>query len=70
MSPLIIAGYLTICFMVAMLGYKTRLGFFRSFLFSILLTPFLVTLFLLILSTLEPEAKDAESQDETGKSIS
>jgi len=56
--------------MVAMLGYKTRLGFFRSFLYSILLTPFLVTLFLLILSTLEPEADKMAIRDKTGKTAS
>ena len=70
MSPLVIAGYLILCFMVAMLGYKTRLGFFRSFLYSILLTPFLVTLFLLILSTLEPEADKMAIRDKTGKTAS
>lgn len=70
MSPLVIAGYLILCFMVALLGQKTRLGFFRSFLFSIMLTPFLVTLFLLILSTLGPEKKKSLDSAEAEKSNS
>ena len=57
MSPIIIGIYLVLCFMVGLLGYRTRLGFFRSFLFSLLLTPFVITIFLLILTTLGPEPK-------------
>lgn len=55
MAPVIIFAYLVLCLMVALLGRKTKLGFFRSLLFSIMLTPFLITLYLLIFSTLETE---------------
>lgn len=58
MSPMIILLYLLLCTMVALLGSRSRLGFLRSFFFSIMLTPFLVTIFLLILSAIEPEKKE------------
>lgn len=58
MSPVLIVGYLALCLLVALLGCQTRLGFFRSFVFSIMLTPILVTLFLLILSTLDSKSKE------------
>lgn len=54
MSPFIVA-YLILCLMVGVLGRKTRLGFFRSLLFSVMLTPILITLYLLIFATLETE---------------
>lgn len=66
MSPIIIAIYLVLCFMVGLLGYRTRLGFFRSFLFSVLLTPFVITIFLLILTTLGPEPKTGANSGATG----
>lgn len=54
--PITIAiEYLILCFMVALLARRTRLGFFRGFLFSIMLTPLLIMLFLLILNSLESE---------------
>lgn len=58
MAPILILAYMVLCFMVAILGRKTRLGFFRSFLFSIMLTPFLIMLYLLIFTTLESEARE------------
>ena len=58
MSPAIIVLYLVLCVMVSLLGSHTRLGFLRSFFFSVMLTPFLVTIFLLILATIEPEKKE------------
>lgn len=58
MAPILIFAYMVLCFMVAILGRKTRLGFFRSFLFSIMLTPFLIMLYLLIFTTLESEARE------------
>ncbi len=58
MTPIFILVYLVLSFMVAILGRKTRLGFFRSFLFSIMLTPFLIMLYLLIFTTLESEARE------------
>ena len=50
--------YLSLCFMVAFLGRRTRLGFFRSFLFSVLLTPLLTMLYLLIFDTLDTEREN------------
>lgn len=52
-------GYLILCFMVALLGRSSRLGFFRSFLYSILLTPLLIALYLLIFSTVDSEPNEA-----------
>lgn len=57
MTPIIIFAYLTLCLMVAMLGRRTRLGFFRSLLYSVMLTPFLIMLYLLIFTTIETEAR-------------
>lgn len=57
MIPLILV-YLILCLMVAILGWRTRLGFFRSFLFSIMLTPVLIMLYLLIFTTLDAEARE------------
>lgn len=58
MAPILIVIYLVLCFMVALLGRRTRLGFFRGFLFSIMLTPFVMMLYLLIFTTLEAEARE------------
>lgn len=57
MSPIVIFSYLVLCLMVALLGRRTRLGFFRSLLYSIMLTPLLITFYLLIFSTVETEAR-------------
>jgi len=65
MLAIIILVYLILSFMVALLARRTRLGFFRGFLFSIMLTPFLIMLFLLIFGSLESEARkldDAKSE--------
>ncbi|WP_306602442.1 hypothetical protein [Azonexus sp.] len=53
--------YLSLCVMVALLGRKTKLGFFRGFLFCVMLTPFAMMFYLLIFTTLDPE-EDARSQ--------
>jgi len=58
MTPFLAIAYMILCLMVAILGRRTRLGFFRSLLFSIMLTPFLIMLYLLIFTTLESEARD------------
>ena len=52
MPALVIAIYLVLCVLVGILGRGTRLGFFRCFLFSVLLTPFPVTIALLLINTL------------------
>lgn len=44
--------YLVLCLMVALLGYRTPLGFFRGFVFCVMLTPFVVMLYLLIFTSL------------------
>lgn len=53
MSPIVVVSYLALCIMVGFLGKSSRLGFFRSFLFSLVLTPIFMTLFLLILTTVD-----------------
>lgn len=57
---LIIVAYLILSFLVALLARHSRLGFFRGFLFSLMMTPFLLLLFLLILNSLESETKKAD----------
>jgi len=57
MVPIFTSIYMILCVMVAILGRKTRLGFFRSFLFSVMLTPILIMLYLLIFLTVESEAR-------------
>ena len=69
MSPTVV-GYLILCFMVALLGLSSRLGFFRSFLFSILLTPLSIAIFLLIFSTVDSKPKEASVPAERRKSNS
>ncbi|MBS4098542.1 MAG: hypothetical protein KGZ83_17095 [Sulfuricella sp.] len=59
MLPLIIA-YLILSFMVALLARRTPLGFFRGFLFSVMMTPFLILLFLLILTSLDSKTKKVD----------
>ncbi len=58
---MIFSIYLSLCFMVALLGRKTKLGFFRGFLFCVMLTPFSMMFYLLIFTTLDPE-EDLRSQ--------
>lgn len=60
MLPIIIIVYLILSFMVALLARRTQLGFFRGFLFSIMLTPFLIMLFLLIFGSLESETRKVD----------
>lgn len=47
--------YLVLALMVAILARKTRMGFFRGLLFSIMFTPILSLLFLLILSLVDSD---------------
>lgn len=55
MVPVILSLYFVLCLMVAILARSSRLGFFRGLLFSIMITPFLMILYLLIFTTLESE---------------
>lgn len=55
MVPVILSFYFVLCLMVAILARGSRLGFFRGLLFSIMITPFLMILYLLIFTTLESE---------------
>ena len=56
MMPVAIV-YLTLCFFVGILGRRSRLGFFRSFLFSIMVTPFVVMLCLLLFAAVDAEER-------------
>lgn len=58
---MILVVYLSLCIMVAFLGRKTKLGFFRGFLFSFMLTPLAMMLYLLIFTTLTHD-EDVRSQ--------
>jgi hypothetical protein len=67
MPPYLFLIYLFLCLMVALLGCKSRLGFLRSFLFSVILTPFVMTIFLLILAAFGPEKKTTGRMDDARK---
>ncbi len=67
MHPILLAVYLILCIMVGLFGRSSRLGFFRSFFFSVLLTPFLVTLVLLIISTLDVNPKGRPQSADANK---
>ena len=63
MPLLAVAIYLVLCVLVGLLGSGTRLGFFRCFLFSVLLTPFPVTVALLLISTVGTGDKEIQHAD-------
>ena len=54
MSPVFLI-YLTLAFFVGILGRRSRLGFMRSFAFSVMITPIIMMLFLLMFATYEAE---------------
>ena len=66
MSPLTIVAYLVLCLMMGILGRRTRLGFFRSLLFSIMVTPLVIMLYLLLLATVDADARRKEEAKEGG----
>ncbi|MGC0154770.1 hypothetical protein ACPRNU_20125 [Chromobacterium vaccinii] len=45
---MIVYSYLGLCLVVAYMGRRTRLGFLRTMLFSIFMTPVLMMIYLLI----------------------
>lgn len=53
--------YVVLCLVVAYLGRKTRLGAMRSLLMSLLLTPLIMFVYLLLFASLEAEAKSDQS---------
>ena len=57
MTPFTIVAYLLLCVMVALLGRRSRLGFFRGLLFSVMLTPLVIMLYLLIFGSTEERAR-------------
>lgn len=50
-------GYMLLCLMVALLGRKSKPGFFRTLVFSIMLTPLVMMLYLLIFTNLQAESR-------------
>ena len=66
MVPLSVVAYLALCLMMGILGRRTRLGFFRSFLFSIMVTPLVILLYLLLFATVEAEARAKEETKKGG----
>ena len=67
MPLMAIAAYLFVCFIVALLAVGTRLGFFRSFIFSVMLTPFAVAIFLLLLGSIDTETKKTQHSGDVPK---
>ena len=61
--------YLVLCLMVALLGYRTPLGFFRGFVFCVMLTPFVVMLYLLIFTSLSRREESGGSAKEGDPSL-
>ena len=66
MVPISAVAYLTLCLMTGILGRRTRLGFFRSFLFSIMLTPIVVMLYMLLFASMVAEAREKEGTKKGG----
>lgn len=63
MVPLSAIAYLSLCLMIGILGRRTRLGFFRSFLFSIIVTPVVIMLYLLLFAAVDAEAQEKTKKD-------
>jgi hypothetical protein len=55
--------YLVLCLMVAYMGRRTRVGFYRALLFSLMLTPLIVMVYLLIFETVDSERRRKEDRD-------
>ena len=55
--------YVVLCLMVAYMGRRTRVGFYRTLLFSLMLTPMIVMVYLLIFETVETERRRNEDRD-------
>jgi len=66
MVPMSIVSYLVLCLMVAILGRRTRLGFYRSLLFSIMVTPIVIMLYLLLFATVDAETRAEEGTKKDG----
>ncbi len=62
MPPLVAIFYLCLCIMIGILGRRTRLGFSRSFLFSIIVTPVVISLYLLLFAAVDAQAQEEESK--------
>lgn len=48
MTYLLFIGYVVLCLLVGLMGRKTRIGFLGTFVASLLLTPFIVFIFLVV----------------------
>lgn len=53
--PNVLLIYVVLCLVVAILGRKTRLGALRTLMLSLLLTPFVTFVYLLLFATIESE---------------
>ena len=65
MVPLSVVAYLALCFLIGILGRRTRLGFFRSFLLSIIVTPVVIMLYQLLFAAVDAEAQERTKKDGT-----
>ena len=59
--------YLVLCLMVAYMGRRTRVGFYRTLLFSLMLTPMIVMVYLLIFETVDSERWRNEGRDRANR---
>jgi hypothetical protein len=59
--------YLVLSLMVAYMGRRTRVGFFRTLLFALMLTPMIMMVYLLIFEAVDNESCRREEQDGAGK---
>lgn len=54
--------YLVLCVVVGYLGRKSKLGMMRSLLMSILLTPLVMFIYLLLFASIENEPRSGEQK--------
>jgi hypothetical protein len=54
MEILLFFGYLLLCLVVALLGRHTRIGYWGTFVVSLVVTPFLTFLFLVFFAPRSP----------------
>jgi len=55
--------YVVLCLMVAYMGRRTRVGFYRTLLFSLMLTPMIVMVYLLIFEAADSERRRQEDRN-------
>jgi len=69
MIPIAATVYLVLCLMVGIFGMGTQLGFFRTVFFSIMVTPFVVMVYLLLFAKLDAEKEREREQARKRRSV-